>query len=258
MREFAFAGARVVVAPAPELAGIAAGRILEILRGKPEATLLFPTGATPECVYAALISAYRRRSPLTGPDPSWSRARCFNMDEYWQLPPWHPESYAQYMREHLYRWIDARPENLYYPDALAPTPEEACAAYERQVADAGGFDHVLFGVGVDGHLGFNEAGLPRSRTQLVTLAESTREANGGYFGGGASVPPHAITAGLDTMLEGRALTLVALGASKAPAIRAALEGPIGVSCPASLLRECGERVWWLLDEAAASQVEGLV
>jgi glucosamine-6-phosphate deaminase len=256
--ETSVSGIRTIVADESELARIAAERILGIIRSKPDAVLLFPTGATPEGTYAALVSAFRRRCPGAGPEPSWSRARCLNMDEYWRLPPWHDQSYSFFMREHLYRWVDLRPENLFYPDSLAPTPEEACAAYERQVATLGGFDHVLFGIGVDGHLGFNEAGLARSRTQYVAIAESTRRANGRYFGGRDQVPTHAITAGLDTMLEGRALTLIALGGNKARAVRAMLTGPIGVHCPASLLREAPDRTLVLIDQGAASELEGLI
>ncbi len=257
LRETHVAGIRVMIGEPDDLALAACARVLETIRAKPAATMLFPTGASPEGVYAALVSAYRRRSSVAGPDPSWAAVHCFNMDEYWRLPPWHDQSYAYYMRERLYRWVDARPENLYYPDALAPTPEEACAAYERQVAELGGFDHVLFGIGVDGHLGFNEAGLPRSRTQIIQLSRSTREANGRYFGGSQNVPTHAVTAGLDTMLEARAMTLIALGAAKARAIHDALCGPIGVGCPASLLREHPERCLMLLDEEAAGLLEGV-
>jgi glucosamine-6-phosphate deaminase len=255
VRECVVAGIRTVIGEPEELALVGRDRVLETIRVKPDATMLFPTGSSPEGIYGALVSAFRRRSPLAGPDPSWAGVRCFNMDEYWGMPPWHNQSYAFFMRERLYRWVDARPENLYYPDGLAPTPADACESYERQVAELGGFDHVLFGVGVDGHLGFNEAGLPRSRTQFIELARSSREANARHFGCFDDVPTHAITAGLDTMLEARAMTLIAMGSAKADAIRKALYGPIGVQCPASLLRETPERCLLLLDEAAAEGLE---
>jgi len=242
-----------LLGPEPALALKGRDLVLDVLRAHAEPKLLWPTGGSPESIYQALVSHYRRRT-LAGPDPSWSGAICFNLDEYWGLPPWDPNSYCYYMWSHLYNWVDVRRERIFYPDALAPTPEAACAAYEAQIAVVGGFDHALLGIGVDGHIGFNEAHLPRGRTQTVELAASTRAANGRYFGGADKVPSRALTMGIDTILESRSVTLIALGVQKAGAIRAALLDPIGPECPASFLREIADRCTFLLDEAAASQL----
>jgi glucosamine-6-phosphate deaminase len=245
-------GVSVAVAPSGELLIAVADQIERALRAKPDAVLLFPTGVTPVGVYAELVSRYRRRDPRGRNVVSWRDVRCFNMDEYWGLAPWRPESYAHFMRTHLYEWVDVRPENAYYPDSLAPTPAMAADAYERQLAALGGIDLAFAGIGLDGHLGFNEAGLPRSRTHLVELAESSIRANRASFDPPESMPTTAITIGLDTILEARRIVVLAFGEHKAKAVRGALLGPIGVECPASLVREVPDRVRFYVDEPAAA------
>jgi len=246
------AGMRVIVGQQDELAAAICEKILAVIREKPDCTLMFPTGATPERVYAALVSQHRRRAP-GGAEPSWRHVRCFNLDEYWRLPPWSDQSYAYFMRVHLYDWVDVSRENVFGPDSLAPTEAAACAAYERQIADCGGIDYAFLGIGVDGHIAFNEAGLPRSRTHVIDLAPSTVEANRIYFPRAEDLmPTKAITVGIDTILDSRSITLLATGRKKAPAVKGALLGEIGQGCPASFLREAPERCVLYLDADAAS------
>jgi glucosamine-6-phosphate deaminase len=109
--------------------------------------------------------------------------------------------------------------------------------YEAAIEGAGGLDVALLGIGRNGHLAFNEPGSPfDSRTRVVRLAEQTRSDNARSLPPGVAVPTHAVTMGLATILDARALVLVAIGPAKAEVIRAALEGPIDPSCPASTLR----------------------
>lgn len=251
LRERFVGGMRVIVGRPEELAAAVAERIVAIISAKPNCTLMFPTGATPELVYAALVSRYRRR-PTEGADPSWSRVRCFNLDEYWGLPPWNEQSYAHYMRVHLYDWVDVSPANVFGPDSMAPTEEEACEAYERQIADCGGIDHAFLGIGVDGHIAFNEAGHPRGRTQVIELSASTIQANQGYFDPPETMPRKAMTVGIDTILASRSITLLATGSKKASAVNAALTGEVGPGCPASFLREVADRCIFYVDDGAAS------
>jgi glucosamine-6-phosphate deaminase len=246
---------RVFVAPAAELELAIRDIVLDAIRQKPEAVLMFPTGSTPEGVYAALVSQFRRRRP-GAPNPSWSQARCLNMDEYWRMPSWDRQSYAWFMKSHLYDWVDVSTANIYYPDAMAPTAEEACQAYEAQIEALGGIDHCLLGIGVNGHIAFNEPGYPRTRTHLVELTESTIEANQRFFEPPEAMPTQALTAGLDTLLASRRITLLATGAAKAEAVRDALTADPGNDCPASFLQALADRCTFYLDEEAASLLPG--
>jgi len=255
LRELQISGVRVVIGEAEELDFAVRDAILDVIRRKPDAVLMFPTGSTPEGVYAALVSHFRRRDPGR-PEPSWAETRCLNMDEYWRLPPWDPQSYSWYMRTHLYEWLDVQPGNLYFPDAMAPTSEDACDTMERHIRELGGLDHCFLGIGVDGHIAFNEAGLPRSRTHVIDLAPSTIQANQRFFSSPDEVPTRALTAGIDTLLGAKQITLLAKGEGKDEAIRQTLTGEMGVHCPASFLREAADRSTIYLDAAAASQLPG--
>jgi glucosamine-6-phosphate deaminase len=118
---------------------------------------------------------------------------------------------------------------------------------------AGGLDLAVLGIGTNGHIGFNEPGTPfSSRTHVVELTEETRQANAYAFPDG-TVPRHAITVGIATILEAREILLLATGGEKAEALARAIEGPIAESLPASALR-LHSAVQIVADAAAAARL----
>jgi glucosamine-6-phosphate deaminase len=147
------------------------------------------------------------------------------------------------------------PERLHVPDGSGDSEaalSAAAADYERRIAEAGGVDVQILGIGANGHLGFNEPGSAlTSRTRVKRLSERTRADNARFFDSVDAVPTHCVTQGLGTVLDARKLVLVASGAGKAAAVAAALEGPLSASCPASVLQWHADAVA-VLDEAAAA------
>lgn len=225
----------------------AAETVARMVSGEPNATLLLPTGSTPLGMYRELVRLHEEGSL------SFSRARIFNLDEYLGLSADHPESYRRYMRDNLYRFVDAAPENTHAPDTETPEPERECERYERAIARAGGASLCVLGIGRNGHIGFNEPGAPfSSRSRVVGLAESTRRANAAGFDAGAA-PERAITVGMRTIFESRKILLLASGTGKAGAVAAAVEGEVSSRIPASMLREHPD-VTFLLDREAASEL----
>jgi glucosamine-6-phosphate deaminase len=224
-----------------------AARIARLVRDKPDAVLGLATGSTPIGVYAELVRLHRDE----GLD--FSRVATFNLDEYYPLAPDAPQSYVRFMREHLFDHINCA--NWRVPDGRpreSAEVERDCSAYETLIADAGGLDFQLLGIGRTGHIGFNEPGSPRdSRTRLVTLDHLTRADAAPDFFGLENVPVRAITMGIGTILEAREIAIMASGARKAAIVREALEGKITSKIPASLLRDY-DQVTWCLDEAAAA------
>lgn len=82
--------------------------------------------------------------------------------------------------------------------------EKAAAEYDALINAAGNIDIQLLGIGVNGHIGFNEPGTPFDLgTNIVELAQSTREANQVYFDSIDDVPTHAITMGIKTILSSK-------------------------------------------------------
>jgi len=203
----------------------AASILLESIQTNPRIVLGLPTGRTPVGMYERIVAECAReyhcfRDVIT-----------FNLDEYSGIPSDHPGSYCTFMKQHLFDMVDVRPENKHIPDGVHPDP----AAYEREIAKAGGLDLTFLGLGSNGHIAFNEPGTPfDSRTRVVALTESTRKANASFFTDG-NVPTHAITMGIGTILESRAIVLLASGASKREAVERLRSGEITIDFPASAL-----------------------
>lgn len=224
-------------------------RIAQIIRQKPNAVLGLATGSTPIGVYDELIRLHREESL------DFSQITTFNLDEYYPIVPDAPQSYVRFMREHLFDFINC--ENWNVPDGAQRSVEQIardCEVYEQKIADAGGLDFQLLGIGRTGHIGFNEPGSPReSSTRLVTLDYLTRMDAAPDFFGLENVPIRAITMGIGTVLAAREIVIMASGARKAAIVREALEDKITSKIPASLLRE-HPNAHWFLDEAAASHL----
>jgi len=206
--------------------------VARAIRRHPRLVIGLPTGDTPLGVYGELVSAYRRD------EVDFSGITTFNLDEYLGLPPGHPASFATYMEDNLWRNVNLDPENVHIPASRPEDPLQECAAYEAAIRKAGGLDLTLLGIGVNGHIGFNEPGTPwDTATHVATLSHSTQSRQSGFDAGDVEKPDRAVTMGIQTILSSRAVLLLASGSDKAPALERALAGPRSVDCPASSLRK---------------------
>jgi glucosamine-6-phosphate deaminase len=178
-----------------------------------------PTGSSPLGTYRRLVE-YHRRGEL-----SFQNVVTFNMDEYVGLPRDHPESYHTFMWENLFSHVDIRPENAHILDGNAPDLQAECARYEEAIAEAGGIELFLGGIGPDGHIAFNEPGSSlASRTRVKTLAYDTILANSRFFDGDLSqVPMMALTVGVGTFMDAHEVLVVISGFAKAFALYKAIE-----------------------------------
>ena len=222
----------IVITGAPdEIGDLVAGAIARVLQSRPDPTLGLATGSSPLPVYRQLIDRHRRS------EISFASATAFLLDEYVGLPSGHPQSYRRFIETELTDHVDLPPDRLHGPDTDRADLLEACRDYERLIRDAGGIDLQLLGIGSDGHIGFNEpTSSLASRTRLKTLTPTTRADNARFFGPDEEVPLHVITQGLGAILEAGHLVLIAMGAHKAEAVAAAVEGPLTAMCPASVLQ----------------------
>ena len=237
--------AEVVIVPSAEAAGeLVADSIAALIATKPDAVLGFATGSTPLPVYRALQSRGLDLSAVRG----------FALDEYVGLPPGHPESYRAVITREVVEPLGLRPELVRVPGDDGGPLEGAGGRYERDIVSAGGVDLQLLGIGRTGHIGFNEPGSSfGSLTRVKTLTVQTRADNARFFDSPDEVPTHCLTQGLGTILRARHLVLLAFGEGKAPAIAAAVEGPLTASAPGSAV-QLHPRVSVVIDEAAASQL----
>ncbi len=240
----------IICADAEEMSKQGAEIFADRIKAKPDLVLGLATGGTPEGMYREL-ARLNKDGQL-----DFSQVKTFNLDEYAALPPTHDQSYRYFMNKNLFDLVNINKENTHVPDGEAPDLEKHCQEYEDAIQAAGGIDLQLLGIGVNGHVAFNEPGSPRdSRTRVVELDEITRQANSRFFSSIDEVPGQALSMGIGTINEAREIMLLASGENKADAIAKTLEGPVTEEVPASLLRDHAN-VTFILDKAAASKLRG--
>lgn len=240
----------VIHASREYLAGVAADAVERLLRSRPDAVLGLATGSSPLAVYDELARRHTEQGL------SFARARGFLLDEYVGLPADHPERYRTVIERELVSRVDFADGAVRGPDGGAEDLTAACAQYEKGIAEAGGVDLQILGIGTDGHVAFNEPGSSlASRTRVKTLTEQTRQDNARFFDGDVdAVPRHVLTQGLGTIMEARHLVLLANGRAKAEAVHQLVEGPVSAMWPGTILQH-HPHVTVLLDEGAASRLQ---
>lgn len=241
----------VVISTTRDEAGkLAADAIEELLQRRPGAVLGVATGSSPLIIYEELGRRVAKGSL------SLAKARAFMLDEYVGLPTDQPQRYRNVIQEEFIDKVDIDPAQVFGPDGLADDLGGACGAYERAIADAGGVDLQILGIGTDGHIAFNEPGSSlASRTRIKTLTSQTRRDNARFFDGSVeAVPQHCLTQGIGTILQARHLVLVASGRGKAEAVHQLVEGPVSAMWPATAL-QLHPHVTVFLDTAAASRLQ---
>lgn len=215
-----------------EMSQLAALIFEQQLLQKPSSVLGLATGGSPIGFYEALVQRYGQGSF------SFAQVTTFNLDEYVGVDATHPTSYHSYMKQHLFDHIDLPVTQRHLPNGLTENTLAECERYEQAIAYSDGVDLQLLGIGVNGHIGFNEPGTSfQSKTHVVELADVTREENAKYFPSKEDVPRQAITMGIDTIMQAKKIVLLAFGEHKSEAIeRLKLEG-ISEDFPASKLKE---------------------
>ncbi len=224
----------------------AAQHVADLIENQPDAVLGLATGSTPVGLYRELIRMHQE----DGLD--FSAVTTFNLDEYVGLPGDHEQSYHYFMQENLFQYINIRPRSTHVPNGMARDLNAECCAYEEKIAKAGGIDLQILGIGANGHVAFNEPlSSLGSRTRIKTLTSKTRADNARFFDTPDEVPRYAITMGIGTIMEARALLLLANGVGKAEAIAKTVEGAISAAVPASVV-QLHRDTTVLIDQEAAS------
>lgn len=192
------------------------------------------TGSSPLNVYNQLIRLHKEEGL------SFKNVITFNLDEYYGLEPNDINSYHFFMHENFFDHIDIPAENVNIPSGTVEPQKvrDYCRVYEKKIADLGGLDFQLLGIGRTGHIGFNEPGSHiNSQTRLVTLDHLTRFDAAGAFYGIENVPSKAITMGIKTILSAKRIVLLAWGTNKSEIIQKAVEGDITPNIPTTYLQK---------------------
>ncbi len=232
-----------------QMSSVAADMIFAQVVLKPDSVLGLATGGTPVGTYKRLIQKYQEGAL------DLSEVRTVNLDEYVGLGANDENSYRYFMQKNFFDGINIDPANIYIPDGRAKDMAAECERYDNVLQNIGGIDLQLLGVGVNGHIGFNEpADAFTKKTHCVALAESTIDANQRFFAKKEDVPARAVTVGILDIVQAGKILMIASGREKAKAIAEAFFGPMTPRMPASIL-QLHKDVTLVADEDALSLVK---
>lgn len=213
-----------------DMSKIAANMIKVIVSEKPNAVLGLATGSTPEGLYNALIDMNKEG------EIDFSNVTTINLDEYVGLNGENSQSYRYFMNNKLFDHININKENTFVPNGVAKDIEEEAKNYDRKIDELGGTDVQILGIGVNGHIAFNEPNKELiAGTHKTKLTESTIEVNSRFFDTIEEVPTEAITMGLGQILKSKKIILLVKGINKADVVRELLNGKITTSNPSTML-----------------------
>lgn len=213
-----------------ELSKKACELFVQQLKVKPNSVIGLATGSTPIGLYEELVKQYQSGNI------SFKDVISFNLDEYVGIDPNNEASYHYFMNHHLFQHIDIQKENIHIPEGYSTDLEKVCSAYEEKIDVVGGIDIQVLGIGVNGHIGFNEPGTPfDSKTHVVQLAESTIKSNQRFFEKPEDMPRSAITMGIQSILKAKKILLLISGTAKQEAYNRLRSGEITEELPASVL-----------------------
>ena len=213
---------------------------------KPNCVLGLATGSTPLGTYSNLIDWYKKG------DLDFSQVSSVNLDEYRGLPADNDQSYRYFMKTNLFDQVNIDQSRTYVPNGMEPDSDKACRDHDNIINELGGSDLQLLGLGLNGHIGFNEPAdeFPKG-THCVDLTQSTIEANSRFFASIDEVPTQAYTMGIQSIMLAKKILIIASGANKAEIIAKAFLGPVTPEVPASILQMHPD-VTLVADEAALS------
>ena len=219
----------------------------EVVR-KPDCVLGLATGSSPVGAYKNLIKA------CEAGDLDFSKVTSINLDEYVGLDVTSDQSYRFFMNDNLFDHINIDKAKTFVPNGKAEDMKAECEAYDKRIKEMG-IDIQLLGIGLDGHIGFNEPDEVFVKdTHVVDLDPSTIEANARFFASKEEVPTQAYTMGIQTIMNAKKILVVVSGADKAAIVKKAFTGPVTPSVPASILQMHPD-VTVVCDTAAYAELE---
>lgn len=225
----------------------AAEQVEKLLGEKPDAVICLPSGSTPLGMFKILAEKSKAG------EVDFTKSTFVGLDEWVGMGPEDQGSCRYWIDRDFLHPIGFREERIVYFDAKSTDLPGECERVNQAIADLGGLDLMVLGVGMNGHLALNEPGTSfDSYAHLSTLDPITAEVGQKYFSK-ATPLTEGITLGLRHAREAKQLIVMASGATKAPVMLRALEGEVSESFPASLVQRV-EGALVMLDEEAAREM----
>lgn len=214
-----------------EMSSTACNLLIEKINQIDNPVLGLATGYTPEGLYQCLVEKFNNN------EVSFKDVKTFNLDEYIGLKKDDPNSYYYYMNNNFFNLVDILNRNTNIPNGLAKNLQQECDDYEEKLQQVNNIDIQILGIGVNGHIGFNEPGTSfESVTRVVELNDTTIESNARFFNSIEDVPSKAISMGIKTIMESKEALLLVTGKNKAEVLSKFLKEEITEDLPASILK----------------------
>jgi glucosamine-6-phosphate deaminase len=227
-----------------ELSKRSAELLINEISKKPKITIGFATGITPLGMYSEIVKEYKKKKV------DFSKVTSFNLDEYYFIKSKDKNSFSYYMFSNLFNKINIKKQNINLLNGETIDPEKECINYEKKIEN-NPIDVQILGVGVNGHIGFNEPGTDKnSKTHLVRLTKETIKQNSKFLKKPSDMPTHALTMGISTIMSSKKIILFASGLDKAKAVKCLIKGPINPNYPVSFLKK-HKNIVVILDKDAA-------
>jgi glucosamine-6-phosphate isomerase len=225
-----------------------APEIIELAKNKPDAVLCLASGHSPVLTYALMAKR------ANAGEVDFSRCSFIELDEWLGIPPGKEGSCAFFLETKIFQPLDISSSQIHLFNALNSNPERECEIMDETISQKGGIDLMLVGIGMNGHIGFNEPGSSFDNySHVIELDDTTRAVGQKYFTQQTALQK-GITLGLKHLMQSKKVILIANGIKKAEVIRKALEGEISNQMPASIIRTHPDSVV-MIDEEAASLLQ---
>lgn len=227
---------------------LAADRVADIITAFPNAAITVPTGSTPAGMYEELV----RR--INSGQLDVSQVQIFCLDDYLGQTPEDDASLTKLLIRDFLEPANIPMENVHLIPTVTDDPHAAAAQYEASIAAAGGLKLAVVGLGLNGHVAFNEPGSgPDTRTRVIDLTRESRDQNAAYYEG-AEIPEQAITMGIGTILDAEKIVMIVSGGAKADIVGEMVNGPMTDDLPGSWIGRAGTRAELIVDQAAAAKL----
>lgn len=222
----------------------AANEIINTIKQKPNAILCMASGSTPILTYAYVVETILQENI------DLSKVIFIGLDEWLGIPPDNEGSCHFFFQHHLFQHLSFSPSNIHLFDALSASPVKECEKMDTIITSKGGVDLMLVGIGMNGHIGFNEPGVSFDLySHIITLDETTVSVGQKYFKETTPLK-QGITLGLQHLMESKKVLLLANGQKKAPIIKQTIEGEVSNRVPASIMKQHPNGIVMLDEEAA--------
>jgi glucosamine-6-phosphate isomerase len=219
--------------------------IIETLQKKPTALLCFATGDTPILTYKKLVEVIKKEKLDIG--------NCFfiGLDEWLGIPPDNTGSCHYFLHKHLFEPLSISKSQICLFNGLTKNEAMECKKMDDLIEEKGPVDLMLVGVGMNGHIGFNEPGTdPHSSAHIAMLDDTTKTVGQKYFDQQVTIKK-GITLGLKQVMNTKQLLMIANGSKKADVVKSTVYGKISTDFPSTLIRNHGNAMLFIDKEAAS-------